>query len=559
MNYHKENSITIYEACMNIKDRKYVMPAFQRQYVWNMTQIEKLWDSILLGYPISTFLFWHVDEKNVSGDTFFCDFPSEAIWFNSKKQLKTPNYATNPIDFSMTNTAILDGQQRLTSLLISLFLDVWMSKSEYSAKLVIELDKNMAQLSDESFNTKKYDIRWTDKSGRLSPSQFEIREIINNQEFQDEDKRIDLIDNVIKKVPQESKDYAKKILFILCKKIYDEKLIRYTEIFDMNQDDALEMFVRFNSGGKALKKSEITMSILEVYWSKAKDYFNYILPVIGDGIFKDFGEEFIIRTSLMLYGEVAKSNINKKTADGLKNYQGEFSMALNNLAELFKEMNINLKRFASRWNVLLPIIYVIYYNEGYKNCIDGIKAYLIRATLFSYFKSGTTGKLNQLRNNINNFDCELSVELLQDMKELRVTDARIEDILMAEKGSKIADDALYYLALEWYEEEISYDQDHIHPESGFDSYIRGIQHTKMREYEKMCNRLPNLELLDTTRNKQKSDTPLIDWYNSLTPNAKEEFKKQGMIPEVSLELKDFEIFYEERKKYLASKLKSLLG
>jgi uncharacterized protein with ParB-like and HNH nuclease domain len=28
------------------------MPAFQRQFVWNMKQIEKLWDSILLNYPI---------------------------------------------------------------------------------------------------------------------------------------------------------------------------------------------------------------------------------------------------------------------------------------------------------------------------------------------------------------------------------------------------------------------------------------------------------------------------------------------------------------------------
>lgn len=33
-----------------IKDGKYVMPAFQRQYVWSMEQIEKLWDSILLEY-----------------------------------------------------------------------------------------------------------------------------------------------------------------------------------------------------------------------------------------------------------------------------------------------------------------------------------------------------------------------------------------------------------------------------------------------------------------------------------------------------------------------------
>ncbi|MCH3950011.1 MAG: DUF262 domain-containing protein [Acidaminococcus sp.] len=41
-----DNSITIYEALEHIKDGKYVMPAFQRQYVWSMEQIEKLWDSI---------------------------------------------------------------------------------------------------------------------------------------------------------------------------------------------------------------------------------------------------------------------------------------------------------------------------------------------------------------------------------------------------------------------------------------------------------------------------------------------------------------------------------
>ncbi len=43
-----DNSITIYEALEYDKDGKYVMPAFQRQYVWSMEQIEKLWDSILL-------------------------------------------------------------------------------------------------------------------------------------------------------------------------------------------------------------------------------------------------------------------------------------------------------------------------------------------------------------------------------------------------------------------------------------------------------------------------------------------------------------------------------
>ncbi len=57
MSLLEDRSITIFEALQNIKSGRYVMPAFQRQYVWSMEQIEKLWDSILLDYPIATFLF----------------------------------------------------------------------------------------------------------------------------------------------------------------------------------------------------------------------------------------------------------------------------------------------------------------------------------------------------------------------------------------------------------------------------------------------------------------------------------------------------------------------
>ena len=41
MSVLNDSSITIYEAMKNIEVGKYVMPAFQRQYVWSMEQIEK--------------------------------------------------------------------------------------------------------------------------------------------------------------------------------------------------------------------------------------------------------------------------------------------------------------------------------------------------------------------------------------------------------------------------------------------------------------------------------------------------------------------------------------
>ena len=36
-------------------------------------------DAFVLDYPIATFLFWHVDDDNVTWDTYFCNFLHEVM------------------------------------------------------------------------------------------------------------------------------------------------------------------------------------------------------------------------------------------------------------------------------------------------------------------------------------------------------------------------------------------------------------------------------------------------------------------------------------------------
>lgn len=558
----RDGSITIYEALRHIKEGKYVMPAFQRQYVWSMEQIEKLWDSILLDYPISTFLLWHVDEDNVTWDTNVCNFLTKVV-FDSRKQADSVNYELSNINLKISDTAILDGQQRLTSLYISLMGEEHIRQkyarkktaSTTVTKLVIELNRNKLTVDEEEYNSKKFDIKFTEKVGKLSPTQFEIRAIMEPQ-FQEDTSREQAIEDSIKNVPENSKDYARNILYKLYQKIFVEKLIRYTEILDMKQDDALEMFVRFNSGGKALRKAEITMSILEAYWPSAKTEFGKVLQDSYDG----FGSDFIIRTALMLYGDVVKSNISKQIADDLKGHWDEFKKALRNLDTLLKEMQIQVSRFAGSWNVLLPIIYTIYYNENYKETSDGIRAYLIRAALFNFFQSGTTAKLQRMKSAINDNDWQITTEMLDDMAELRITDGRIEDILNTEKGSRVAGEALYYLSLGWLNTGIKYEQDHLHPYERFEGTNPiGISTEEWKQWRSMRNRLPNLHLLVGRSNASKSDMRLIDYYNDMNDEQQKLFLKEALIPEgVSLELEAFGNFYEKRKALLAKKLMNLL-
>ena len=560
-----DNSITIYEAMKNIENGKYVMPAFQRQYVWSIEQIEKLWDSILLDYPISNFLFWHIDDKNVTWDTYFCHFLKQAT-FNSRKQSDDVNFPINSIDFSYTDIAILDGQQRLTSLFLSLFGETYLrprysnknSGVMYVYKLFIELDKNKIEQDEEDYNSKKYDIKFTSKglSINSSTTQFEIRNILD-EKFQNDETREQAIEEILINIPDNSKEYAKDILLKLYNKIFVEKLIRYTEITDMSQDDALEMFIRFNNGGKKLRKHEITMSILEVYWPNAREQFSMLLS----GAYSDFSTDLIIRTALMLYGDVTKTIINQKVADDLKNNWSDFKIAFKNLQNAFEKLNIDVEHFVNDYTKLVPLIYYIYYNpDSYEENLNAIRAYLTRTIFFIYFRSGTPGKLQRLKTNINNNNMKITLDMLDSMAELQITESRIEDILNSEKGSRLVWEVLYFIGRNWIDKNTNYEQDHLHPESRFtETKPFSISMEEWKMWYNNRNRLPNLQLLDDFENKSKSNRRLIDYCNNMTDEQKQEFYKKSLIPQdVSLEFDNFNIFYEKRKQLLKEKILELL-
>jgi len=114
--------------------------------------------------------------------------------------------------------------------------------------------------------------------------------------------------------------------------------------------------------------------------ASAKKEFVKILA----GSYGGFGTDFIIRTALMLYGDVVKSDINKKIADTMKNDWSKFNMSLTVLEKLLKDMKIEVSHFASSGNVLLPIIY---FNAEYGKHINAIRVYLLRAIFFTYFQS----------------------------------------------------------------------------------------------------------------------------------------------------------------------------
>jgi uncharacterized protein with ParB-like and HNH nuclease domain len=89
------------------------LPAIQREFVWGVDRNERLFDSIMADFPISSFLFWRLKEENKDQwpvYEFIRDFDSES----------PHNPPANMAGINKDITLVLDGQQRITSLFIGL-------------------------------------------------------------------------------------------------------------------------------------------------------------------------------------------------------------------------------------------------------------------------------------------------------------------------------------------------------------------------------------------------------------------------------------------------------
>jgi uncharacterized protein with ParB-like and HNH nuclease domain len=96
---------------INKLNRNYFLPAIQRSFVWKSDQIIRLFDSLMKGYPISSFLFWDLKPE------------SKQQW-EIYKFVENFRYGDTHNEIAETDgfdvTLVLDGQQRLTSLMLGL-------------------------------------------------------------------------------------------------------------------------------------------------------------------------------------------------------------------------------------------------------------------------------------------------------------------------------------------------------------------------------------------------------------------------------------------------------
>lgn len=572
--------ITIYQAIDRIRRNEYLLPSFQREFVWSADQIEKLFDSLMKGYPISSMLFWKVKGETKT-DFRFYKFITRYIQY-----YKTHNEPTNTDQVNDFHS-ILDGQQRLTALYIGL-CGSYAYKEYRRAKAYSEwsyptrhLYLNITKKYTEEESDREFIFVFVDKAvskerdlyiDNNDNKWFRVGRILSLH--QDDDYDLDDFSEE-HKLSKESK----KILKRLDKVIHTDLIINYYEEDDQKPDKAVNIFVRINSGGTYLSFSDILMSIAVANW-KEKDARNEIYTLVDNIRSKGFNisKDYVLKAFLFLYHKDVRSMITSFNNGFIVKIESNWEKIRNAILSLFdlaKSFGLTDYTLTS-YNATLPILYYLYHKDIYENfttkkCYEtereAIRSWLFSILLRKTFGSQGDSVLTQARRAFtNDIEKELIIsldefpvkEINTEIKKLTdVGDDFIEELLLTQKDSRYSFPILAMLYPDMDYKNNNFHQDHLHPASTYDQLK---QEDKDKYGWHVYNSILNLQMLDSNENMSKNAMSLESWIAEQTKNKdKDRFIESHLIPNVDYSLGNFDDFIIERKKILIEKLKNILN
>lgn len=359
--------MSIKKAVQQIEDKKLLLPHIQRPFIWKQdrsnNQVKRFFDSIMRGYPFGTLLFW-ITKDDIQIRKFIDTYRSD---MNIKETyLKSSEYKNKE------KTLVLDGQQRLQTLYIGL-------KGTYDGNElyfdVLSGEKVFWNGGDEL----KYDFDYLSKDV--------LKEMNSNGSYWVLLKDIVLSDDSSTKIKRDILKRMKKEGFLVndaieekvadnvanVKNLFAElELIYYYPIDSTvgnvkDYDEILEIFIRTNSGGTILSKSDLMFSLIKLSWDEAEEQFEDLLNSMNKQGAFNFNKDFILKAALVLINKRAKYEIKKfkgqdgeKNLEKIKNKWEHIVQSFNWLKDFLKYARISSDVVLPSYNALIPIIYFAY-------------------------------------------------------------------------------------------------------------------------------------------------------------------------------------------------------
>jgi uncharacterized protein with ParB-like and HNH nuclease domain len=277
-------------------NKEVYLPAIQREFVWRPEKVERLFDSIMADFPIGSFLYWRLVEQNKDEwpvYEFLRDFDEES----------PHNPPANMAGVNRDISLVLDGQQRITSLMVGLKGSFrYFHRKWRTTKLYLNLLK--PPIADED-NPEKltYEFAFRENAeanGEVPELWYLVGRILN---FPDaEDAKVDM-KAILSALPANQQENANKLIGRLHNRIHTTLVGNYYEEKSQDYEKVLQIFVRANSGGVPLEYSDLLLATATAKWEKldARNEIHEFTDSLNEiGLGYAFGKDFVLKASLFL-------------------------------------------------------------------------------------------------------------------------------------------------------------------------------------------------------------------------------------------------------------------
>lgn len=533
------------------KDGGFWLPNIQRPFVWREDQIERLFDSVLREYPIGTLLVWKTDAQ-----------VKRRKFIDNYRHGIDLNLFYVPVD-ARPKQLVLDGQQRLQSLFIGLH-------GSYGGKELYfdVLSGDLREPEDTKYKFKFFE------PGKAQPPWFLFKDLVKSERIFSR-----LAAELIARFPvppsEKQEERIQDNLALIEKTFKTDESIAYQVLDSLDrselysEEDVVEVFIRANSGGTRLGKSDLLFSLLIAAWDEADTRIGDLLDKLNAKGYA-FNRDFVLKTCLTLLDKGARYEIDKfrdtQTKELIEAKWEQISAAILDVQDyLYGKTFVRSDKAMPSYLALIPLIYFRYHFPEKWAAAKGREPYLIRTLLTGAF----SGLPDQLIDNIVarlREDRDFQVDHVFDViraggRSLEIT---ADKLLTSGYGS----DAVHLLFNLWYEFNYTpaYQNnlpqvDHIFPQSLLRKVkVAGaggrLNTLKYRDADR--NQLANCMLLTAAENGAggKSDTPPAEWFDGKPP----EYLDLHLIPADRdlWNLENFEAFIEARKVLILKKFDGLL-
>ncbi|APE72152.1 DUF262 domain-containing protein [Enterococcus faecalis] len=559
---------------------EYVLPALQREFVWKPEQIERLFDSIMKGYPIGSFLFWNVQNENINKYEFY----------NILKEYHQRDARHNTkinISHKDSVTAILDGQQRITSIYIAL-------KGTYSYKI-----KGAWKNNDNAYPSRQLYLNIVSPNLDTNKDvQFDFR-FLTNEEAEDftEDTLWYPVSDILqfevgemftviaryqelyrKNFPNESVEKTSYIMNSLgtLHQMMEKDILAYYEENSQEIDKVLDIFIRMNSGGTTLTYSDLLLSLATAKWQNLnarEEIYSLVdeLNMIGNGF--NFNKDNILKAALVLTDKknikFRASNFDKQTTNLIETNWEKTKKAISLAVNLLSNFGFNGDTLIAN-SVIIPVVYYLYkidcpnnYLEAdrYLNDRNKIK-YFVQISLLKRIFGGTPDSiLLKMRENMQDlsegFPLSKLLKVRDTNKSLILTDEDIDYLL----DTKIGKYSFTLLSVIFPAIDLKnkFHQDHIFPSSKYKNKKNlreiGYSEEEITFIVEHIDTIVNLQLLEGIPNTEKNNKYFDDWvlkrYNS---NEELDYYLNRNLLNKVYKKNEFIQMYTDRKEELRKRL-----